>query len=181
MASRRAVLFTFFCGPKSRSKNYSTHQKGCPCTCKHPHTVTVALSWCNLCWAPMAPMDPQYVRALREAKSLLDDRVFSDKEFEEHKEILKQRFHVSQPGVPPAAPVGTSFHVSQPGVSPATPAAAPAPRQGMYDSQCRHPVTGRYLIDHRKCSKCPLDACFLHKSQFSPQQEKTNAKIRLCL
>ena len=48
----------------------------------------------------MVPMDPQYVRALREAKSLLDDGVFSEKDFEEEKEILKQRFHVSlQPGV----------------------------------------------------------------------------------
>jgi hypothetical protein len=48
----------------------------------------------------MAPMDPQYVSALREAKSLLDDGVFSQKEFEDEKQILKQRFHVSQPGVP---------------------------------------------------------------------------------
>ena len=48
----------------------------------------------------MAPMDPQYVRALREAKSLLDDGVFPEKDLEEEeKEILKQRFHVSQPGV----------------------------------------------------------------------------------
>ncbi len=73
------------------------------------------------------------------------------------------------------------FHVSQPGVSPVVPAAAPAPRQGMNDSECRHPVSGRYLIDHRKYSKCPPDTCFLHKSQFSPQQEKANVKIRLCL
>jgi hypothetical protein len=129
----------------------------------------------------MAPMDPQYVSALREAKSLLDDGVFSQKEFEEEKQILKERFHVSQPGVSPAAPAPALFHVSQPGVSPAAPAAAPAPRKGMSDSECRHPLTGRYLIDYRKCSKCPLDTCFLHKSQFSPQQEKKDAKIRLCL
>jgi hypothetical protein len=107
-------------------------------------------------------MDPQYVRALREAKSLLDDGVFSEKNFEEEKEILKQRFHVSQPGVSPAAPVAAPFHVAQPGVSPAAPAAAPAPRKGMSDSECRHPLTGRYLWDHRKCSKCPPDTCFLH-------------------
>jgi len=50
-------------------------------------------------------MDPQYVRALRDAKSLLDDGIFSEKESEEQKDILKQRFHVSQPGVSPAAPV----------------------------------------------------------------------------
>ncbi len=54
-----------------------------------------------------------------EKKSLLDDGVFSEKDFEEEKEILKQRFHVSQPGVSPAASVAVSFHVSQPGVSPA--------------------------------------------------------------
>jgi hypothetical protein len=70
-------------------------------------------------------MDPKYVRALRDAKSLLDDGIFSEKEFEEEKEILKQRFHVSQPGVSPAPPVAAPFHVSQPGVSPAAPAAAP--------------------------------------------------------
>ena len=108
-------------------------------------------------------MDPQYVRALREAKSLLDDGFFSEKDLEEEeKEILKQRFHVSQPGVSPAAPVAAPFHVSQPGVSPAAPAAAPAPRKGMSDSECRHPLTGRYLWDHLKCSECPPDTCFLH-------------------
>ncbi len=53
----------------------------------------------------MAPIDPQYATVLREAKSLLDDGVFSEKDFEEENEILKQRFHVSQPGVSPAAPV----------------------------------------------------------------------------
>ena len=79
----------------------------------------------------MAPMDPQYVKALRDAKSLLDDGIFSEKDFEEEKERLKQRFHVSQPGVPPAAPATAPFHVSQPGVSPAAPAAAP--RKGMSD------------------------------------------------
>ena len=120
----------------------------------------------------MAPMDPQYVSALREAKSLLDDGVFSQKEFEEEKQILKERFHVSQPGVSPAAPAPALFHVSQPGVSPAAPTAAPAPRMGMSDSESRHPLTGRYLIDYRKCSKCPLDTCFLHKSQFSPHRKK---------
>ena len=147
------------------------------------HSVTVALSWCNLCWAPLAPMDPQYVRALRDAKSLLDDGIFSEKEFEEQKEILKQRFHVSQPGVPPAAPVAVPFHVSQPGVPPAAPAPAPAPpRHGMSDSECRDAVTGRYLWNHRKCCKCPPDTCFLHISQFSPEQKKNaNAKTRLCL
>ena len=56
-------------------------------------------------------MDPQYVRALREAKSLLDDGVFSEKNFEEEKEILKQRFHVSQPGVSPAAPAAAPGRV----------------------------------------------------------------------
>ena len=47
----------------------------------------------------MTPMDPQYVKELRDAKSLLDDGIFPEKEFEEEKEILTQRFHVSQPGV----------------------------------------------------------------------------------
>jgi hypothetical protein len=57
-------------------------------------------------------MDPQYVKVLRDAKSLLDDGIFSEKEFEDQKEILKQRFHVSQPGVSPAVPVAAPFHVS---------------------------------------------------------------------
>jgi len=34
-------------------------------------------------------MDPQYLKALRDAKSLLDDGIFSEKEFQEHKETLK--------------------------------------------------------------------------------------------
>ena len=132
----------------------------------------------------MAPMDPQYVKALRDAKSLLDDGIFSEQEFEEEKDRLKQRFHVSQPGVSPAAPAAAPrqrFQVSQPGVSPAAPAAAP--RKGMSDSQCRDPLSKKYLFDHRKCSKCPQDTCFWHISQFSPEQQKPSitASTRLCL
>jgi hypothetical protein len=126
-------------------------------------------------------MDPKYVKVLRDAKSLLDDGIFSEKEFEEEKEILTQRFHISQPGVSPDAPVAATFHVSQPGVSPTAPAAAPAPRKGVSDSECRDPATRRYLWDHLKCSKCPPDTCFLHISQFSPQQEKSKTSTRLCL
>jgi hypothetical protein len=49
-------------------------------------------------------MDPKYLQALRDTKSLLDEGIFSALQFEEQKEILKQQYSVSQPGVSPTAP-----------------------------------------------------------------------------
>ena len=74
------------------------------------------------------PMDPKYLQILRDAKSLLDDGIFSDRQFEQKIEILMQQYPLSQTRVSPTSPVET----------------IPTPLKGLSDSQCRHPETGRY-------------------------------------
>jgi hypothetical protein len=122
-------------------------------------------------------MDPQYLKALRDAKSLLDDGIFSEKEFQEYKETLKQQFQTPAPPAPAPSPLS----VSQPGGPPAAPVATSDRLKGLSDSECRNPSTNRYLYDYHKSSKCPSNACFWHISQFSQEQEKKEASIRLCL
>jgi hypothetical protein len=113
---------------------------------------------------------------LRDAKSLLDDGIFSEKEFQEHKKTLKHQFRTPAPPAPVPAPLS----VSQPGGPPTAPVATSDLLKGLIDSECRNPSTNRYLYDYRKCSKCPSNTCFSHISQFSQDQEKKEASIRLC-